>query len=56
MFHGFYLLFFMVGSRGKVKWFKRKKVYYMIFKVPANRVEIGESLDMYSVNCDISPN
>ena len=28
----------------------------MGFKVPANREEIGDSLDKYSVNCDISPN
>ena len=37
----------MVGSRGKVKWFKRKKVYYMIFKGPALREEIGDPLDIY---------
>ena len=56
MFHGFYLLFFMVGSRGKVKWFKRAGVYYMIFKVPDLREEIGDPLDMYIVTHDISPN
>ena len=28
----------------------------MGFKVPASREEIGESLDKYSINCDISPN
>ena len=28
----------------------------MIFKVPAHRGKIGDPLDMYSVNCDISPN
>ena len=27
----------------------------MIFKVPAFREEIGDPLDMYSVNCDIHP-
>ena len=53
--HGFYLVFFMVGHRGKAKWFKRSGVYYMIFKVPALREEIGDPLDMYSVNCDNSP-
>ena len=53
--HGFYLLFFMGGCRGKVKWFKRAGVYCMIFKVPALREEIGDSLDMYSVNCDNWP-
>ena len=47
--------FFVIGWRGKVKWFKRKKVYYMIFKVPALREGIGDLLDMYSVNCDNSP-
>ena len=28
----------------------------MGFKVPGSREEIGDSLDKYSVNCDISPN
>ena len=28
----------------------------MGFKVPASREEIGDSLDKYSINCDISPN
>ena len=28
----------------------------MVFKVPARREEIGDPLDMYSVNHDISPN
>ena len=53
--HDFYLFFFMVGCRGKVKWFKRAGVYYMIFKVPALREEIGDPLDMYCVNRDNSP-
>ena len=42
----------MVGCREKEKWFKRAGVYSMIFKVPALREEIGDPLDMYSVNCD----
>ena len=42
----------MVGCRGKAKWFKRAGVYYMIFKVPALREEIGDPLDIYSVNRD----
>ena len=41
---------------GKAKWFKTAGVYYIVFKVPTGRVEIGDPLDMYSVNCDISPN
>ena len=28
----------------------------MVFKVPLHREEIGDLLDMYSVNWDISPN
>ena len=28
----------------------------MEFKVPSHREEIGDPLDNYSVNCDISPN
>ena len=39
---------------GKAKWFKIAEVYSMIFKVPALREEIGDPLDMYSVNCDNS--
>ena len=53
--HSFYLLFFVIGCRGKVKWFKTAGVYYVVFKVPALREEIGDSFDMYSVNCDNSP-
>ena len=45
----------MIGCRGKVKWFKRAGVCYVIFKVLALREEIGDpSLDIYSVNHDIS--
>ena len=47
--------FFVIGCRGKVKWFKTAGVYYMIFKVSALRDERGDSLDMYSVNHDNSP-
>ena len=47
--------FFVIGCRGKVKWFKTAGVHYMIFKVPALREEIGDPLDMYSVNRDNSP-
>ena len=58
----------MIGCRGKAKWFKtagvnnnknfKKKaagVYSMIFKVPAHREGIVDSLDMYSVNRDNLP-
>ena len=44
--------FFMVGYRGKAKWLKRAGVYYMIFKVAVLREEIGDPLDIYSVNRD----
>ena len=53
--HSFYLLFSVVGWRGKVEWFKTAGVHSMIFKVPAFREERGDPLDMYSVNRDISP-
>ena len=55
MFTGSPYSFFMVGCMGKVKWFKRAGVYYMIFKVPDLREEIGDPLDMYIVNHDNSP-
>ena len=38
-----------------MKWFKTAGVHYVIFKVPALRDEIGDSLDMYGVNHDNSP-
>ena len=47
---------FVISWRGKVKWFKIAGVYSMMFKVPALREEIGDPLDMYCVNHDISPN
>ena len=45
----------VIGCRGNVKFFKRAEVYYVIFKVPVLREEIGDPLDMYSVNRDNSP-
>ena len=45
----------MIDCRGKVKWFKAG-MYSMIFKVEALRQEIGDPLDMYSVDFGISPN
>ena len=42
--------FFVIGWRGKAKWFRTAGVYSMTFKVPALREEIGDPLDMYSVN------
>ena len=53
--HSFYLLFFVIGCRGKLKWFKTAGVYYMIVKVQALREEIGDGLYMNSVNSDNSP-
>ena len=47
--------FFVIGWRGEEKWFNTAGMYSMIFKVPALREEIGDPLDMYSVNCDNSP-
>ena len=46
---------FVIGWRGKAKWFNTEGVYSMIFKVPALREEIGDPLDVYSVYCDDSP-
>ena len=45
----------MIGCRGKVKWFNTAGVYYMTFKVPALREEMGDPLDIYSVDRDNSP-
>ena len=41
--------FFVIGWRGKAKWYKTAGVYYMIFKIPALREEIGDPLDIYIV-------
>ena len=51
----FYPLFLVIVWWGKVKRFKTAVVYSIIFKVPAFREEIGDPLDMYSVNHDNSP-
>ena len=50
MFTGSTYCFFVIDLRGKVKWFKTAGVYSMIFKVPALSEEIGNLLDLYSVN------
>ena len=40
--HSFYLLFFVIGCRGKAKWFKTAGVYSILFKIPALREEIED--------------
>ena len=47
--------FSVIRWRGKVEWLKTAGVYSMIFKVPARGEEIGDPLDVYSVNHDNSP-
>ena len=47
--------FFVIGWRGEEKWFKTAGMYSMIFKVPALREEMGDPLDIYSVDRDNSP-
>ena len=54
--HSSHLLFYVIGWRGKAKWIKTEEVYSMRFKVPTGKEEIGDPLDMYSVNHDISLN
>ena len=53
--HSFTYSFFVTDFRGKAKWFQTAGVYSMIFKVQALRKEIGDPLDIYSVNHDVSP-
>ena len=55
MFTASTYFFYVIGWKGKVEWFKTAGVYSTIFKVPARREEIGDPLDMYSVNRDNSP-
>ena len=52
-----YFLFLYVCDQwqGVAKWIKTEEEYFVGLTVPANREEIGDSLDKYSVNCDISP-
>ena len=45
---------FLIGWRGKLKWFKIPGLYSMILKVPAHGEEIGDPFNMYIVNHDIS--
>ena len=54
--HCSHLLFFVVSWWGKAKCFKTVGVYSMVFKVLTHIEEIGDLLDMYGVNCGISPN
>ena len=46
----------MVSWGVKAKCFKIVGVYSMVFKVLTHIEEIGDLLDMYGVNCGISPN
>ena len=54
--HNSHLVLYVIRSRAKAKWIKTMGEYFMGFKVPARREEIGDFLDKYSINCDISPN
>ena len=42
-------------ARSRQNGLRQGDTIFMGFKVPAIREEIGDSLDKYSVNCDISP-
>ena len=53
--HSSLLLFYVINWRGKSKWIKTVGVYSMGFKVPTHSEEIGDPLDMHSVNSDVSP-
>ena len=44
-----------IGCKGKEKWFKTAGVFCKILKGPALREEIGDHMDMYSINHDNSP-
>ena len=46
----------MISGRGKAIWIKTAGEYSVGFKVPTSREEIGDPLDKYGVNRDISPN
>ena len=50
------LMLYVISDRGEAKWIKTTGDYFMGFKVPTSREEIGYSLDKYSRNCDILPN
>ena len=56
VFTAFTYSFFVIGWRGKAKWFKTAGVYSMEFIVATYRKEIGDPLDMYSVNHHVSTN
>ena len=53
--HSTHLLFYVISWREKAKWIKTAGVYSIGFEVPTHREEMGDPLEMYSVNCDISP-
>ena len=53
--HNSDLILYMIRGRAKVKWIKSEE-YSMGFKVPARREKIGDPLENYCNNHDISPN
>ena len=51
-----HLFLYVINGRGSATQITTGGEYSIDFKVPASREEIGDSLDKYSINCDISPN
>ena len=53
--HNSHLIFYVINLGTKMKLISIPVEYSMTFKVPTHREEIGNTLDMYSDNHDISP-
>ena len=50
------LMLYVISDRGEAKWIKTTGDYFMGFKVPTSREEIGYILDKYSISHEILPN
>ena len=54
--HNSHLILYMIQGRAKMEWIMTAGEYSVGFKVPTCRAQIGDSLEKYSNNHDISSN
>ena len=54
--HSSHVFSYVISGNGLSKWIKTVGESFIGFEISASREELGDSLDKYSVNCDISPN
>ena len=54
--HNSHLVLYVIRGRAKLKWMKTVGEYSMEFKLLTGKEQIGDPLEKYSNNHDISPN